>query len=90
MLLGDTAHREGLIGEEKYLSVLFDRLPSYEEFMLHMMLKQAIAPIGERGCIAQRQHTFFSPSSSRFDSQHSQKFSDEKLLMWLRLINGAG
>ena len=40
--------------------------------------------------MAQRQHICFSPNSPRFDSQHSQKFSEEKLSMLLRLINGAG
>ena len=37
-------------------------------------------------CIAQRQRSRFSPSSLRFNCQHSQKF----ILMLLRFINSAG
>ena len=39
----------------------------------------------DRGCIAQRKHSCFSPTSPGFDSQHSQKF----MTMLLRFIAGA-
>ena len=41
-------------------------------------------------CILQRLHTCFSPSSPGFDSQRTQKNSEEKLLVLLRLIKGTG
>ena len=59
-----------------------------KDHFFHQVRKYQASLVGV--CIAPRQHTCISPISRGLDSQLSRFFSEEKLLMMLRLINGGG